>query len=98
MKGIQGLIVAAGLGVVGVILNYAYLHHESQKLNLVYFIGVDQGATIAAGERLKADSLEPVGIPSQNVGNLKEYAILYKDLNTVEGEPVWRTISESSLL
>ena len=98
MKGIQSLIVAAGLGVVGAILNYAYLHTESQKLNLVYFIGVKPGTTISAGERLKADSLERVGIPAQNVGNLQEYAILYKDLNTLEGEPVWRMIPEGSLL
>ena len=32
------------------------------------------------------------------VGNLKEYAILYKDLHTVEGEPVCRMLSEGSIL
>ena len=26
MKGIQGLIVAVGLGIAGAILNFAYLH------------------------------------------------------------------------
>ena len=60
------------------ILNYAYLHNESQKLNLVHFIAVKPGTTVAAGERLKADVLEAVGIPAQRVGNLKEYAILVR--------------------
>ena len=53
MKGIQGLIVAAGLGVSAAILNYAYLHNESQKLNMVYFIAVKPGTTIAAASVLR---------------------------------------------
>ena len=53
---------------------------------------------IARGERLKAEDLVKLGIPKQAVGNLKEYAVLYDDLHTVEGAPVCRTLAEGSLL
>ena len=98
MKGIQGLIVAVGLGILGAILNFAYLHNEAQKLDLVYFIAVKPDATIARGDKLVADKLVKLGVPKQSVGNLKDFAILYEDLRTVEGAPVWRTLSEGSLL
>ena len=40
---------------------------------------------IARGERLKAEDLVKLPIPKQAVGNLKDYAVLYDDLHTVEG-------------
>ena len=54
MKGIQALIVAAGLGIVAAILNFLYLFPASQEHEPVYFIAVKQGRTINRGERLKA--------------------------------------------
>jgi hypothetical protein len=98
MKGIQGLIVAAGLFVAAAILNYFYLHNEAQKRDMVYFIAVKADRAVNRGERFSADNLEPVGIPREQVGNLKEHAVLYSALNTVEGRTAWRTLPEGSLL
>ncbi len=98
MKGIQGLIVAVGLGVCAAILNYFYLHNESQKLKMVYFIALKPDKTVVRGERLSADDLEKVGIPEQHVGALPEHAVLYSDRATVDNQPVCRTLSGGALL
>ena len=50
MKGIQALIVAAGLGIAGAILNFFYLFPASQERDPVYFIAVRQGRTINRGD------------------------------------------------
>ena len=56
MKGVQALIVAAGLGIVAAILNFLYLFPASQEHEPVYFIAVKQGRTINRGERLKTEA------------------------------------------
>ena len=71
MKGIQALIVAAGLGIVGALLNFFYLLPTSHERNLVYFIAVKRDRTINRGQRLKAEDLETVGIPLEQARSLK---------------------------
>jgi hypothetical protein len=96
MKGIHALLVAAGLGVVGMLFNYAYLSKASQKLETVSFIGMNQD--VNRGEKLKQEYFVEVAIPVSNVGNLKEYVVLYQDRTTVVNVPVWRTLKKGSLL
>ena len=54
--------------------------------------------TINRGEVLREDHLVPVGIPERWVGNLKEFAVLYDNRQTVVGSPVWRTLAGECLL
>jgi hypothetical protein len=98
MKSIQGLIVAAGLGVAGAVLNYFYLAGETQKIAMVSFIGIKPGAVIGRGDRLTTENLTEVRIPKNAVGNLTSVAFLWDELPTVENAATWRTLSDSALL
>ena len=50
MKGIQGLIIAIGLGIAGALFNFAYLYSRAQKDEAEDFIGIDPKVTVARGE------------------------------------------------
>jgi hypothetical protein len=98
MKGIQGLIVAGVLGVAAALLNWAYLHSRSSDEERVTFVGIKAGRTVNRGEALHDDDLVPLRIPVRWVGNLKDFAVLYSEKQTVLGQPVWRTLAGECLL
>ncbi len=98
MKGIQGLIVAAVLGVAAALLNWAYLHSRSSDEERVTFVGIKAGRTVNRGDVLHDDDLVPLRIPVRWVGNLKDFAVLYSEKQTVVGQPVWRTMTGECLL
>ena len=98
MKGIQGLIVAVGLGVAGALLNFFYLSSKAHEKDMVSFIGIKRDVVIGRGERLVPDHLVEVGIPKDAVGNLAEIAMLWSELGAVENRTTWRTLSDGSLL
>jgi|GEM_PF-300878 len=98
MKGIQGLIIAIGLGIAGAILNFAYLVTKSQELETVDFIGVRPEITVNRGNRLTEDSLQKVSIPRLSAGNLEKFAFPYSALGSVKNEIVYRTLEGGSLV
>ncbi len=98
MKGIQGLIIAVGLGLAGAAFNWAYLHSRSRDIETVAYIGIRPNVTVERGDRLLDDHLEPVFVPAQSVGNLDQFAVLFGDRKTVVGMNVWRTLTGGSLL
>jgi len=98
MKGIQGLIVAIGLGIAGALFNFAYLANRSRDIEKVAFIGIKEDKTIGRGELLTEDALEPVEIPRRWVGRLEDYAFLWSTRATVVGRRPWRPLEGGSLL
>lgn len=98
MKGIQGLILALGLGVAGAMFNWAYLHQEAANLEIVQFVGINPDVTVNPGDKLTLEHLKPVGIPAGSVANLRDYAFLWVDHSTVLSRPVHRTLTGGSLL
>lgn len=98
MKGIQGLIVAAGLGVAGAVLNFFYLSSKARDIEMVSFIGVKPDVIIGRGERLVPDNLVEVEIPKNRVGNLKDFAFLWGEEGAVENRTTWRTLTDGTLL
>ena len=98
MKGIQGLIIAAGLGVAAMLLNYFYLAGEASKMAMVSFVGIKPDAIVGRGERLIPENLVPVEIPANRVGNLKDFAFLWSEKSTIENASTWRTLSDCSLV
>ena len=96
MKGIQGLIVAVVLGLVGATANFYYLNTEAQKADVESFIGIKPGVIIGRGERLTEDNIVPIEIPKNHIGNLKDFAYLWADRITVKDMPVWRTLDSKS--
>ncbi len=99
MKGIYGLGIAIALGLAGALFNFVYLNVKSRDVEKVYFIGIKPDVTVAQGEKLQADHLEPVGIPAGWVGSLADFGVKYYEArDAVIGTPVWRTLSGPRLL
>jgi hypothetical protein len=96
MKGIQGLIVAVVLGVVGAAANFYYLNTEALKQEMVPFIGIKKGVIIGRGDRLSESNLVKVEIPKPLVGNLKDYACQWEEFDYVKTKQVWRTLDSSN--
>jgi hypothetical protein len=98
MKGVQGVIVAMGLGTVGALLNWAYLTGRSSQDAIVSFVGIKEGQAANRGEALRDEHLVELQIPERWVGNLRDFAVLWAAKETVIGRPVWRTLSGQCLL
>lgn len=96
MKGTYGLILAIGLGVVGALLNFAYLANKSSKEELVGFVGIR--TNLQQGERLRADAIEEVRIPARVAGHLKNYAVLWSARDAEVDKRVSRNLPAGSLL
>jgi hypothetical protein len=92
MKGIQGLVMAVVLGILGAVVNLYYLN-KSSDTDVERFVGIREGVSIARGTRLTREHLEPVEIPSTSAKRLKTYAFLYKDIDSVVGERALRDYS-----
>ena len=82
MKGIQGLIVAVGLGIAGVLLIGRIWPAGRSQDATVSFVGIKNGQTVNRGEILRDDHFVELSIPERWVGNLKDFAVL-----TARGRP-----------
>jgi Flp pilus assembly protein CpaB len=85
MKGIQGLTIAAGLGIVGAVCNWLYLDRLGADLEKVAFIAIADGAQVNIGDRFTENDLVSVEIPRRNVGNLEQIAPKWEARSTVIG-------------
>jgi hypothetical protein len=96
MKGIQGIIVAVGLGLLGAALNWFYLSEQTRGLSSVKFIAVKNG--IRLGEVISENHLMSVAVPRIQAENLKEVAYLYDDINIVAKTKATREYKGGELL
>lgn len=98
MKGMQGLIVAAMLGLLGVAMNWIYLQGKTKDIVSISFLGIRSGVTIEPGQLIKDEHLEAVKIPKANSENLKEFAYLYNDRDTIVGIKATRRYQSGDLI
>ncbi|MBS0261233.1 MAG: hypothetical protein JSS02_04695 [Planctomycetes bacterium] len=98
MKGVTGLLIAVGLGVVGAFINMAYLSHKSSELEMVDFIAIAENVKINVGDKFNDTHFMKVSIPKLNVGNLDTVAVHWQDRNTIIGEPATKSYSPNELL
>ncbi len=98
MKGMQGLVIAGMLGLLGVALNWIYLHGKTKDIKTVTFLGINSAATIEAGEVIKESHLAPVAVPEMNSGNLKEFVYLYQDRDSIVGFTATRRYEGGDLI
>ncbi len=98
MKGLQGMIIAAALGILGGLCNWFYISQQARDYQRVSFIGIDPVAQINPGDQFQEDHFQRVDIPSQNVGNLNQFGVLWKDRNTVLNMPSNRSYLGGELL
>lgn len=96
MKGISGLIVAVGLGLVGALCNWLYLAQKSKDVEQVQFIGL--AADVRAGTIFQRQHFVPVEIPAIRANKLIQYAEPYKDVNVVLNTRARRDFEAGELL
>jgi hypothetical protein len=98
MKGVPGLLIAVGLGIVGAFCNLAYLSSKATELDMVDFIAIGENVKINVGDKFKEGDFMPVKIPRMNVGNLDTVAVHWQDRNTIYGEPATKSYSPNEIL
>lgn len=98
MKGLQGLLIAIALGIVGAVCNWFYITRQAANYEKMAFVVIRPGAQINPGDRFKESHFEPVEVPVNNLGNLETIAVRWRDLNTVIGEFATRSYSGNELL
>ena len=98
MKSVQGLVIAAALGIAGAIFNWMYLNSGPSREATVKFLGIKQGQVVNRGELLREEHLATVEIPEAQVGNLRGFAVPYNAKSTVIGVPVSRNLVGECLL
>ena len=85
MRGITGLLIAAGLGLAGALCNWMYLDSLASGEARVAFIGVKPDVRLNVGDQFKLDHFEPVEIPKSRLGNLQDVAPLWSAREAVAG-------------
>ncbi len=85
MRGLTGLLIAAGLGLAGALCNWMYLDSLAAGEARLAFIGVKPDVRLNVGDLFKADQLEPVEIPRSRIGNLQDAAPLWSAREAVIG-------------
>jgi Flp pilus assembly protein CpaB len=98
MRGLPGLIIAAGLGIVGAICNWFYLSRQASQMEKVSFVAVESTAQLNLGDHFKESDLVQVDIPKDHLGNLNEVAIYWKDRRTVIGMPATKAYRGGELV
>lgn len=85
MKGMQGLLVAIGLGLVGAMWNAFYLSKKAGNYEKESFVGVAVGANLRQGDTFRESHLVRVDVPKAFVGALAQSAIRWELRSTVIG-------------
>lgn len=98
MKGTQGLIIAAILGLGGAFCNWFYITRLAANYEKISFVAIDSNAQINQGDRFKKEHFVRVEIPKNNVGHLRYAAVLWKDRSTAYGYPAPRAYAGGEIL
>ncbi len=98
MKGVPGLLIAVGLGIVGAFCNWMYLAQMGRDLQTLDFIGIRDNVKINAGDKFTEAHFMKVSIPGNNLGNLDKVAVRYDALATVVGQAATKSYSPGEIL
>ncbi len=85
MKGLQGIIIAASLGIIGAICNWFYISRQADNYSRVSFVATKSGTSLKSGDRFKAEHFSKLEIPQNQLGNLDAVAVRWRDLDAVLG-------------
>lgn len=98
MKGMTGLILAIGLGVIGAVCNWIYVANQGAKIAAIEFVGVKSSTRIEIGQPFKEEHFEPVPIPGHRAGSLARHAVTWDARKTLVGYRANRTFTGSELV
>lgn len=91
MKGIAGILLAAGLGLLGALCNWFYLQRAVQFQDEVSFIAIRQAVQLNVGDLITEEQIERVEIPRVAVGNLIHVAPQWSAKDAVLGHRATRS-------
>ncbi|HUG92892.1 MAG TPA: hypothetical protein VML55_18770 [Planctomycetaceae bacterium] len=98
MKGLQGLIIAAALGIVAAVCNWLYVNRQAAGYERETFVGVKAAAQVNAGDTFEESDLEPVSVPRQYLGDLDKRAVRWADRSTAIGQKATRSYFNDEVL
>ncbi len=98
MKGMPGMMIAAGLGVVGALCNWFYVQNQARNYETVSFVAIAPDAGINSGDRFREEHFVKVDVPRKFVGMLESVAVQWKVLKTVVGVRATRQHRDGELL
>lgn len=98
MKGVPGLMIAAGLGIIGAICNWFYIAQQARDYEKVEFIAIKSGTQLKIGEKFKKNHFQKVNIPQLHVGNLDKVAVTWDEVDAVAGTTAKRVYSGDELI
>jgi hypothetical protein len=79
MKGLPGIVIAAGLGILGAFCNWFYIENQARNYESVAFVAVSEDAAIKAGDQFREEHFVRVDVPKKFVGELDKTAVHWKD-------------------
>lgn len=91
MKGIAGILLAAGLGLLGALCNWFYLQRAVQFQDEVSFIAIRPAVQLNIGDLITEEHIERVQIPKVAVGNLNHVAPQWSAKDAVLGHRATRS-------
>jgi len=98
MKGVPGLLIAVGLGIVGAFCNWMYLAQLGRDMQSIDFIGISENVKVNAGDKFHEGHFMKISIPGTAVGNLDKAAYLWKDVAAVVGAAATKSYSPGEIL
>ena len=98
MKGVPGLLIAVGLGIVGAFCNWMYLAQMGREMESLEFIAINDNMKVNAGDKFTEAHFMKVSIPKNALGNLDKVAVKYDALATVVGQPATKSYSPGEIL
>ena len=98
MKGLQGLLIAAALGVVAAVCNWLYVNRQAAGYERVSFVGVRASAQVNAGDTFEESDFERVEVPQQYLGDLDKRAVRWADRSTATGLKAARSYFNDEIL
>ncbi len=98
MKGLQGIVIAAALGIVGAVCNWFYIAKQADNYARVGFVAVAPGTQIKLGDRFTREDFVKIDIPQNQLGNLDITAVKWRDLDAVTGLAAIRSYNGSEIL
>lgn len=90
MKGIQGLVIAAALGITGGVCNWLYISQQADQYERVSLLAIKRDVQLEIGDRFKESHFMKVDVPKLRLGNLESTAVLWKDRAGVVNLPATR--------
>lgn len=98
MKGMQGIVIASALAIVGAVCNWFYIMQQARDLERDGFIAISADASVQLGTKFEEKHFMKVSIPKNNLGNIEQVAVPWSNMEAVLGDRAPRLYEPGELL